>query len=174
MLAVLIVRAARAEDADAMGTVHVRARHDAYRGQIPDAYLDGLEPASRAGIWRRSIASPRDRARLLVADLDGAVAGFAALGPSADSATVGQLYAINVDPRQQGRGLGRALLGAAREAMAEVGFVEAILWVLPGNRRARRFYERAGWRDDGVEQTVDVLGVTVSEVRYRTSLTTGA
>jgi RimJ/RimL family protein N-acetyltransferase len=42
-----------------------------------------------------------------------------------------------------------------------------VLWVLPANARARRFYERAGWTCDGTERTVDALGLTVPEVRYR-------
>ena len=31
-----------------------------------------------------------------------------------------------------------------------MGFAESVLWVLPGNARARRFYERRGWRDGGL------------------------
>ncbi|HEX4213788.1 MAG TPA: GNAT family N-acetyltransferase [Candidatus Dormibacteraeota bacterium] len=157
-----------------MGALHVRAWRAAYRGQMPDGYLDGLEPASRAAMWRRSVTSPRDHSRLLVADLDGAVVAFAAVGPGGDPPGVGKLYAINVDPDEQGHGVGRTLLEAAEQVLAGLGFAEAVLWVLPANERARRFYERAGWRAEGVERTVDVLGVTVPEVRYRTSLRAGA
>ena len=42
-----------------------------------------------------------------------------------------------------------------------------MLWVLPANARARRFYEIAGWAADGSERTMEVLGVVVPEVRYR-------
>jgi hypothetical protein len=39
------------------------------------------------------------------------------------------------------------------------------LWVLEGNDRARRFYERAGWRgDDGMKPFGDS---GLYEVRYR-------
>jgi RimJ/RimL family protein N-acetyltransferase len=48
--------------------------------------------------------------------------------------------------------------------------VEAELWVLPGNHRARRFYEVAGWVADGAQRTDEVVGVLVSEVRYRRRL----
>ena len=48
-----------------------------------------------------------------------------------------------------------------------MGFAESVLWVLPGNVRARRFYERAGWTADGAEKISEVFGVTVPEVRYR-------
>jgi class 3 adenylate cyclase/MFS family permease len=42
--------------------------------------------------------------------------------------------------------------------------------VLPGNRRARRFYEAAGWVADGAERSAEVQGVVVPEVRYRRRL----
>jgi hypothetical protein len=45
--------------------------------------------------------------------------------------------------------------------------------VLPGNRRARRFYEAAGWVADGAERTAEVFGVVVAEVRYRRWLERG-
>lgn len=41
-----------------------------------------------------------------------------------------------------------------------------LLWVLKGNARARRFYERAGFRPDGAEEPFEVEGVAVPEVRY--------
>jgi hypothetical protein len=55
-----------------------------------------------------------------------------------------------------------------------MGFAESVLWVLPGNARARRFYEIAGWVADGTERTADVFGVTVPEVRYRRRSTSEA
>ncbi|WP_435856050.1 hypothetical protein [Streptomyces physcomitrii] len=38
--------------------------------------------------------------------------------------------------------------------------------VPPRGRRARRFYEQAGFRPDGSEQTDPVGGEPVTEVRY--------
>ena len=44
---------------------------------------------------------------------------------------------------------------------------EATLWVLEENPRARRFYERAGWRTDGERKADERWGVRAPEVRYR-------
>ena len=109
----------------------------------------------------------RPRGAVLVAERDGEVVGFANVGPAEDPAGAGELYALNVDPAHWGTGAGRALLQAAQAELARLGFGELVLWVLPANARARRFYERAGWAGDGTERTVDALGVTVPEVRYR-------
>ena len=102
-----------------------------------------------------------------MAERDGAVVGFAAVGPSPDPQGAGELFAINLDPDHWGTGTGRALLGGAQAELARLGFGETVLWVLTGNARARRFYEIAGWVVDGTERTAEVFGVTVPEVRYR-------
>jgi ribosomal protein S18 acetylase RimI-like enzyme len=161
------VRPAAPPDAPAMGRVHVRAWRAAYRGHMPDAYLDGLRPEDRAAYWDRALRREDRPGVVLVAEAAGAVVGFAAAGPSPDPEGAGELFAINVDPDHWGTGAGRALLETAQAELARMGFAETVLWVLPANARARRFYERAGWVADGTERTVDALGVTVPEVRYR-------
>lgn len=162
----VLVRRARVADADAIGRLHVRAWQAAYRGQMPDAYLDGLSAEDRAAGWASGLSRPRDRDPVLVAEEDGVVVGFAAVAASSDADSVGELHAINVDPDHWGHGVGRALIDEATRELAQLGFGRAVLWVLPANSRARRFYEAAGWKSDGVERTADVLGVTAPETRY--------
>jgi ribosomal protein S18 acetylase RimI-like enzyme len=150
-----------------MGRLHVRAWQAAYRGQMPDAYLDGLRPEERAAYWLGVLGRDDLQGTILVAVRDGEVTGFAALGPAPDPAGAGELYAINVDPDHWGVGAGRALLQAAQVELSRLGFAETVLWVLPANARARRVYEAAGWVADGAERTSEVFGVSVPEVRYR-------
>jgi GNAT superfamily N-acetyltransferase len=164
------VRHARVDDAAALGRLHVRAWQAAYRGQMPDDYLDGLRAEERAAGWERGLQRDRARDPVLVAERDGGVVGFAVVGPAEEPRGAGELYAINVDPDHWGTGAGRALLLAAHEQLARLGFAEAVLWVLPRNRRARRFYEAAGWVTDGTERSIEVQGVVVPEVRYRRRL----
>ena len=167
----LVIRAATIADADAMGTIHVRAWQNAYRGVMPDAYLDGLQAEERAAMWRDRLGR-EDLPPVFVADLDGSVVGFAAFGrqpPSPDATSGGQLHVINIDPSYWGEGIGRALLRAATEALAEL-FDTAVLWVAPANARARSLYESEGWTDDGATATEELLGVVVTEMRYRRQL----
>ena len=160
------VRPARIRDAPAIGRVHVRAWQAAYRGHMPDDYLDGLRAEDRAAYWERALRRDDLRGTILVVERGGEVVGFAAVGPSPDPQGAGELYAINLDPDHWGTGTGRALLEEAQAELARLGFGEAVLWVLTGNARARRFYEIAGWAD-GDQRTSEVFGVTVPEVRYR-------
>ena len=49
------------------------------------------------------------------------------------------------------------------------GYSSITLWVLRDNRRARRFYERAGFAPDGATNVLTGLG-DVLELRYRQQL----
>jgi ribosomal protein S18 acetylase RimI-like enzyme len=166
----VVIRPARVDDADAVGEVHVRAWQSAYRGMMPDDYLDGLQAQEHATRWREHLIAPTSEAELFVVDDDDRVVGFASVGPPFDSdaaSDVGQLYAINLDPDVWGRGLGRALLSFATDRLRALGYVEAVLWVVPDNQRARRVYESEGWRDDDLRRNDEVFGVVVPEMRYR-------
>jgi len=144
---------------------------------MPEDYLKSLSPQEREAMWGRHLANPRPGHTLLVIEVDRVVAGFTAVGPANQDlghATLGELFAMNLDPDFWGRGLGKSLLQSATHELGRLGYTEAILWVIPENARARRLYEAAGWSADGGQQTQEVLGVTVNEVRYRRSLAAGA
>ncbi len=175
----VLIRPARVEDAHAIGSVHVRAWQVGYRGQLPDAYLDGLSIEQRQASWRVGLPDPARTSTVLVVEdpTDGHVCGFTTVGPlrpegsaDLDAAVAGQLYAINLEPEAWGRGIGAPLLHAASRQLATDGYREAILWTLRTNARARRFYEREGWAADGGEQVDEHEGVTLDEVRYRRAL----
>ena len=173
-MAEFVIRDAVVGDADALGRVHVRAWQAAYRGVMPDEYLDGLSAVDRAEMWRGRIART-DLTPLLVAVVDDEPVGFATYGaeqPSDDATESGQLYAMNVDPDHWGGGIGRALLRRATDALAAAGYRDAVLWVVPENARARALYESEGWVDDHALATEEILGVTVRDMRLRTRLGT--
>jgi ribosomal protein S18 acetylase RimI-like enzyme len=165
----VVIREAVETDADAMGRLHVRAWQSAYRGVMPDEYLDGLQAAERVTMWRDRI-SRLELPPLLVAVVADDVVGFAAFGaehsPSTPS-TCGELYAMNLDPDHWGRGIGRILLRCVTQVLMDAGYEEAVLWVVPENERARALYESEGWVADGGVATEEILGVTVTDIRYR-------
>lgn len=167
------IRRTEPRDAPAIARVHVRTWQVAYRGQLPDAFLDGLasEVDQRTSFWQRSIAEATSRNwTLLVAEEGERVVGFTTFGPSGDQPidpNVGEVYAIYVDPDTWGKGYGRALFSAAVRGLVDAGFSEATLWVLGTNARARRFYEIAGWVADGGAKTEYRGDIALREVRYR-------
>jgi hypothetical protein len=74
---VVTIRRATVQDAPALGRLHVRAWQAAYRGQMPEDYLDGLRPEERAAGWERSLRRDRDQDPVLVAQQEDRVVGFA-------------------------------------------------------------------------------------------------
>ena len=163
------MRRATAEDADAIARIHVETWRVAYAHAFPAEYLAALSGDERRALWARTLAAGVND--VFVAELDGAVAGFAAAGAceDEDGATRGELYALYVEPSAWGQGLGRALLGRAEQALRAAGYGEASLWVLEDNPRTRRVYEAAGWAPDGGRKPLAETGVPT--VRYRKRLT---
>lgn len=170
-MAEIVVRDATADDAPRIARVHVRSWQGAYRGLIDDAYLASLDEALRSDNWRRSIE--RGRGRVIVAVCEEAIVGFAALLASRDEDAgpgCGEISAIYALADAWGRGVGRALMDEALVRLAGDGLTEVMLWVLDGNERAIRFYERAGFRPDGATKVDDSRGFSLPELRYRRHL----
>ncbi len=164
------VRPAREEDAAAIAGVHVAAWQWAYRGIMPDEFLDGLDATRRERPWRETIAA--ESGKVFVVEDEGSIVGFAHVARHADD-DEGELYAIYLLENWTGRGLGRALMEEGERAMGDLGCRVGVLWVARQNHPTRRFYERGGWSYDGGEDTYNLPGLGVPVVRYRKQLETG-
>jgi GNAT superfamily N-acetyltransferase len=82
---------------------------------------------------------------VLVAQLDVRLAVFICVFLSEDTVFGSLLDNLHVAPDLTGQGVGRQLLSEAAMRLLEAGSrVGLYLWVFEQNRRARRFYERAG------------------------------
>ena len=79
--------------------------------------------------------------------IDGEERGFTVAGR-------GRLERLYVRPAGWGSGVAQELHAAALDALREQGATSASLWCLVENPRARRFYEKHGWRLDGSERVV--------------------
>lgn len=161
----MIIRKATAEDAADIAAVHIRSWQTAYRGQLPDWFLDRLddELPHREANWRRSAEDA------WLAEADGRIAGFVFICKARDAdiePETGELGAIYLDPADWDKGYGRALMQRGESELKARGYRQAILWVLDSNERARRFYEIGGWEADGLKKTEHRGKVALNEVRY--------
>lgn len=162
------VRPATPRDIPAIARIHVDAWRAAYRGVVPDAYLDALSVAGRAQRLAGSgLAYPRGAGFTLVAERAGQVVGFASGGPSRDVTIPfeGELYAIYLRPGNERRGVGRALMRAVVDGLAAQGHRSMYAFVLVGNARARAFYAALGG-ESIVRKTIEVGGAQLMEVAY--------
>ncbi|MEU5612938.1 GNAT family N-acetyltransferase [Streptomyces sparsogenes] len=168
------VREMTEADIDAVAAVRVRGWQAAYRGLIPQAHLDGMSVEQDACRRREFFSRGMGDVVNVVAETGtGEVVGWACFGPYRDRdlpSGDAELYALYVRPDLVGAGIGGLLLTESVARLSERGFPRLRLWVLAGNDRARRFYERAGFAPDGGTEAYEAEGVSVPEVRYAREL----
>ncbi len=161
------IRECQPADAEAVERLRIAAWQVAYRGMIPDTFLDALPVDAERR--RQHIAGRTADDVEHIAEYDGEVAGWLRGGPCRDpdrpQCWQGEIFACYVAPPWWGRGVGGLLMTHAIGALAAAGRTDLTLWVLAANLRARRFYEGHGFRPDGRLQDLD-LGAPVTEVRY--------
>jgi ribosomal protein S18 acetylase RimI-like enzyme len=164
------VRPLTLDDCDELGRVHMAVWRDAYAGIMPDDYLAGLSDERCAASWRAVAARPADAPgrTLVVIDADGQLAGFGSAGPSRDDAppTEWELYAVNLAGRARGTGVADRLL------VELLGERDATLWVVEANARARAFYARHGFVDEGARAEHPDTGTPEMRMVRRTATAT--
>lgn len=138
------VRPASAADAAAIAAVHAASWRSAYRGIMPDAYLDARCAAERLAYWQATLATAPPSRVVLVAELDGSMVGFAAARMEPDEGFEACLDNLHVIASCRGQGVGRLLLGTLARQMATNGCRSLYLWVFDANSAAIRFYQRLG------------------------------
>lgn len=93
--------------------------------------------------------------------------GVCSFGPDRTDVSVGEIYELDVSPTLFGTGLGRILMQDAVVRLSSLGFGEVFLWVLDGNKRAIRFYEKAGFALTGETKTEQLGEILLIEIRMR-------
>jgi GNAT superfamily N-acetyltransferase len=156
-MAHITLRPALPGDAAAIGAVFDAAVRAGW------TYLGGLvdEPMFSSEDWEQLVADHMTPNVLLVAvDETEAVVGYTAVHPED-----GELFLLFVHPAYAGRGIGRALLGAAHDALRTAGCREVFLFVHEHNERALAVYAAAGYRPDGADRVSDFRGTPIRELR---------
>ncbi|MBD3688996.1 tRNA (guanosine(37)-N1)-methyltransferase TrmD [Nanchangia anserum] len=170
----LVVRPAHPDEAEAVSELAIRLFPDACPPEItPDQIARHVAHELSPAVLRAAI----DSEVVTLAEVEGRLIGYAYLAaPPApyvgDSVTldhgspttVAYLSKLYVDPTSRGGGVAVALLEAAlREGCQRWGLTHVLLGTNTGNRRARTFYRRTGFRKKAT-RTYDVGGVLNRDV----------
>ena len=142
------LRSATSDDIDALTAIWHSGWRDGHIGHVPDALLAHRRPED----FLRRV--PPRLPKTTVATIAGEVVGFVTVIED----EVEQIY---VATTARGSGVADALMRHAEETIAR-RFDTAWLSVVVGNARARRFYERSGWRDAGaIDYRAEIAGGTL-------------
>jgi GNAT superfamily N-acetyltransferase len=145
-------RHARASDENAIAALHADSWRHAYRGLLPDAYLDHDVFADRAALWRQRFGEPEPQIATvtIVAERDDGIVGFAHSVADDDPKWGTLLDNLHVRVDTQRLGIATRLVAeSARWVQEHAASPGLYLWVLEGNARARRFYDTLGGRITG-------------------------
>jgi len=150
------------DDRLAVSKVYEESWKYAYRGIVPQDYLDSIPE----GQWAPHIGQ-EDRHNFVLV-LDGTIVGTSGFGKSrmAEMSGFGEIISIYLLPDYMGKGYGRLLLRAVLEELEKLGFDRVYLWVLEENRNARHFYEKCGFVQTEQCQFCDIGGVECKEVQF--------
>ncbi len=150
------IRPARKQDAEAIAEIWRRGWRDGHLEHVPQELVD-----VRTEETFRTRAAERI-SDTTVAIVGGAVAGFIMVVED-------ELEQVYVSAASRGTGVADALIREAEGQVLAGGHAKAWLAVVAGNARARAFYERAGWIDEGgfdYEAAVDGGTIAVPCRRY--------
>ncbi|GAB2597540.1 hypothetical protein GCM10027269_61080 [Kribbella endophytica] len=162
------VRPATPADADAVAAIWYTGWHDGHDGNVPEA-LTAVR--TKDTFWTRAAERV---AETTVATVDAAPSSSAR--PQAEQVVAGfvivsgdEVEQVYVSSDHRGSGIAGLLLTEAERQVAAAGHPATWLAVATGNSRARRFYERSGWTDEGpfdYQATVDDSTIAVPCHRY--------
>jgi GNAT superfamily N-acetyltransferase len=150
------IRLARRDDAPGMARVIVDTFLSSNRGILSDEALRRRKKEwtyeVSARNWQRALAEIAgeidSRECVYVAeDENGEIAGVSVGCPSADateSDAIGEVSALYVRERNQGQGVGRALVQATAAYLAQRGMTKLHIRTQAANSQSRGFYEKLG------------------------------
>jgi ribosomal protein S18 acetylase RimI-like enzyme len=169
-----VVRQADQADADAITVVHEAGWRAGYAHLFSQ---DVLERAiqKHCSRWARVLANPEfeNTTLLVVLEHQQQIIGFAHFGPSGnelssyDLSGRAELYSFYVRPARWGTGAASVLMQQVIELLKRRGEKAVYLYTAAGTPRARRFYEKSGFRETGSTSVYQLLGeVPSADVEY--------
>ena len=138
-------RPARPDDARAVAELHADSWRRHYRGAYSDAFLDHDAAGYLLPLWTERLGTPLPRARTILAEWHGRVAGLAHTLLDEDPTWGALLDNLHVAHGLKRCGIGTRLLTLTRQAVRDWSASPGLyLWVLEQNSDARAFYAAQG------------------------------
>ncbi len=162
------LREGRTADIPAISRAYAQSWRETYTGIAPKLFLEGMTEAAAAQIFQQSLQPNSFSYFLYVAEVENEIAGFVDGGKERGrpQSGEGEIYAIYLLKKFQGKGVGRELFRAALGRLRQSGLSPAVVWVLEKNPY-RQFYESMKGRLDSDRKHLTVEQEGVILVPYR-------
>lgn len=119
---------------------------------LSDEFLDGDILSERHALWVGRLTTPPANQKVVLAELNNELAGFACAFGSDDPQLGTLLDNLHVSPQFQRQGIGARLMSdIVSWRRAERPDEGLFLWVLEANLQGRRFYDSLGGQHVGSE-----------------------
>ncbi len=154
------IRKATPDDAYDYAACHISCFQTAYKGIVPDSYLENMtaEKEKRVEQYSKALAEPGDCQYWCVI-YEERMVGFLITHSS------GEIWAVYLIEEFRGLGFGKQMLDFAIGEQRRINSGEIFLWVFEENIRARRFYEKNNLSVDGTKREMK-YGKPLVQLRY--------
>jgi len=163
-----MIRLANVNDAKSIAHIRVDGWKNAYKGMIPDSFLNTLDYGSEENRVKSRInrSDSEFKSDILVYEDEGEVLAYAYFGKAIDEAFPtyqSEVVALYVLPSKKGMGIGTKLMNEIKSLLIKQGYSNMIVWCLKENYPSIKFYEHLG----GIikeEREFEIDGIKVAEL----------
>ena len=150
------------DDFNAIGEIYAQSWKTAYKGIVPQEYLDGLS----GSLWTKILGDSKYDAYVILEDEKHIGTSSICAARDEKMKGWGEIVSIYLLPEYFGKGYADPLFKGVINALSEKGYTNIYLWVLKENIRAHKFYEKHGFHQNGDTSLIEVAGKELTEIRY--------
>jgi ribosomal protein S18 acetylase RimI-like enzyme len=145
---------------------HIRSSQAAYKGIIPDSFLESMSIKSRAQSYKFDDELGKDDFFFAV-NIGGAISGLLYLCKYRGEAPkdTGEIGGIYLAPEYWHEGYGKKMMDFSLDFLKNKGYGTIKIWVLEQNKTAIDFYKKFGFSFDGKIKFSE-LGKSLKTIRY--------
>ena len=159
-------RPASKEDYHVIAALHAKSWQQNYRGVFSDRFLDDEVGNDRLSVWKNRLENPPKNQLVIIAEIGKQFVGFVCAYID-DHLEYGTLIDnLHVDSEFIGKRIGEQLMIEMASSLKNIGKTSMYLWVLTGNTKAIRFYERIGGRALETINDFDIGDREITKTRY--------
>lgn len=160
------IREVNINDIPTISKLHKVSWQEAYKNLISEKYLNNISDNHWVAMLENGIKN-NSMEGFVVLDNDIIVA-CAFVGKSRYIGYENDLELISIYalPDYFGKGCGHLLIKEIKKLSKENKYKKICLWVLEGNDRAIKFYEREGFLNNGETTSFEIMNKKLVELRY--------